>query len=284
VTILNVQWNIGNTCNQNCWYCPSVLKEGSVPFPSIEQFSKVLDRISDHSDKFESVQIELTGGEPSVCEAVLFHLSRPVDKIKYKFYSNGSADLSVWQSISSSINELSLSLHNSSQLEHFLQIIDLFKDRVFVFVAMDPNQWDQQVSAYEVLKTKATTRPQMLYKNFTKGNHAYYDYSEDQWSWYFSEIGVNPKNSQDVATTQEYKKVNLENNFHGHLCWAGVSQFVIDNRGYAYRGWCGVNTMLGHIYSGDLNLFPQPKVCPRNQCTNGFDLLAPKSEKGWGFS
>ena len=86
---VNIQWNIGNTCNFNCEYCPSSLKDGQAKFPTVDQFISAIENIQQQTVNFDTVEIELTGGEPTLSEAVQKCLSSPVDKIKFRFQRYG---------------------------------------------------------------------------------------------------------------------------------------------------------------------------------------------------
>lgn len=281
-----IQWNIGNGCNFDCSYCPSVLKDGQAPFPTVGQFATAIENIQLQTADFESVEIELTGGEPTLSEAVRNRLVEPIDKIKFRFHSNSTADVSWWQQALPNLGEITLTLHPQVDFEHFTKVLAVLENncRLSVLVVMPVETFELQQSKYSVLKDRFDVKPQMLYSNFTKGNNEYLNYTDAQWTWYFSETGVNPNNSFDVGNTIEFKRLNKENAYKGNLCWAGHSQVIIDAYGWTFRGWCKANTALGNVYDNTLILDRQPRVCPKLLCTNGFDLGAKKSQGSWGFS
>ncbi len=283
-----IQWMIGNRCNFDCVYCPSTLKEGLSPEPTLESFELALNNIRAQTTLFEIVNIDLTGGEPTLYDAVKTSLVSDTGKLKFSFHSNGTADLSWWESALPNLNEITLSLHPQVDFEHFTSVASLLdkKCKLKIMVVMPESEiaFDLQKSKYQVLKDRFEVIPQMLYKNFTKGNNEYFDYTEDRWTWYFSETGINPKNNFDLSTTVEFKRINKTNEYTGNLCWAGHTQIVIDPYGWAFRGWCRVNDALGNVYANTLVLDRKPRVCPKQLCTNGFDLAAKKSDSSWGFS
>lgn len=287
MNVFRIQWNIGNKCNFDCAYCPSSLKEGLTPEPSIEDFSLALNNIQEQAESFDLIEIDITGGEPTLYKAVQHCLTSNLDKIKFSFHSNGSADYEWWAMSLPNLKEVTLSLHPAIDTEHFIKVASMLEVHcnLKVFVVMDPDHFTEQQKIYDSIKGKySTVKPQMLYKNFTKGNNEYLDYTEDQWTWYFSETGVNPNNSFDVSNTVEYKRINKTNDYLGNLCWAGHSQIIIDAYGWAFRGWCKADAALGNVYENTLVLDRKPRVCPKRLCTNGFDLEAKKSDQTWGFS
>lgn len=281
-----IQWNIGNGCNFDCSYCPSVLKDGQALFPTVEQFATAIENIQSQTVDFDHVDIELTGGEPTLSEAVRSRLIEPIDKLKFRFHSNGTASIDWWQQALPNLSEITLSLHPQVNFEHFTSVMSVLNTqcRLTVLVAMPLETFELQKFKYDSLKDRYDVKPQMLYSNFTKGNNEYLNYTDEQWTWYFSETGVNPNNSFDVSNTIEFKRLNKENAYKGSLCWAGHSQVIIDAYGWAFRGWCKANTALGNVYDKTLKLDRKPRVCPRQLCTNGFDLGAKKSDGSWGFS
>ncbi len=286
MNVFKLQWHIGNECNFDCAYCPPSLKEGLTPKPSNESFDLALKNISEQTDQYDLVDVELTGGEPTLYDCVRQCLSKNTGKLKFSFHSNSTADLDWWASSVGNLAEITLSLHHQIDFEHFAKVVDLLKDhcRLKVLVAMPVDCFEQQKARYNLLKGKCEIKPQMLYTNFTKGNNEYQSYTDEHWTWYFSETGVNPKSSFDISNTIEFKRINKTNEYLEHLCWAGHSQIIIDPYGWAFRGWCKANTALGNVYEGSLVLDRKPRVCPKSLCTNGFDLQAKKSEDTWGFS
>ena len=282
----NIQWNIGNTCNLDCMYCPSVLKDGQAQFPTIQQFNAAIENIQSQTVKFDYVNIELTGGEPTLSEAVRRRLVEPIDKLKFRFHSNGTADINWWKQALPNFDEITLSLHPHVDFEHITSVMSVLHTqcKLKVLLVMPTETFEIQQFKYNVLKDRFDVTPQMLYSNFTKGNNTYINYTDAQWTWYFSETGVNPNNSFDISNTIEFKRLNKENIYKGNLCWAGHSQIIIDSYGWAFRGWCKANTALGNVYDKTLLLDRKPRVCPKLICTNGFDLSAKKSQGSWGFS
>ena len=286
MNVFKIQWNIGNECNLDCAYCPPSLKEGLTPRPDIKAFELALENIAEQTAQYDLVDIELTGGEPTLYDCVRQRLSKDTGKLKFSFHSNSTADIDWWRKSAGNLLEITLSLHQQVDFEHFSKVLSTLqgKCQLKVLVAMPVEKFELQQFKYYALKDQFDVKPQMLYSNFTKGNNEYLNYTDEQWIWYFSETGVNPKSSFDISNTIEFKRINKTNEYLGHLCWAGHSQIIIDPYGWAFRGWCKANTALGNVYDGSLILDRKPRVCPKQLCTNGFDLQAKKSEDSWGFT
>lgn len=287
-SVLKIQWNLGNSCNLDCSYCHQSLKDGTNPFPGIARLRPAFAHLVEQARAFSLVHIEIPGGEPTESDSLKeLMLENTSPEIHFKLYSNAQADLTWWSTVSSKLYELDLTYHTSTDLEHFISVVEIIKRtkcKLKILIAHTPNNWIFAQTAYTKLKAlNKYTLIQMLFKNFTKGNNQYFDYTEDQWNIYFNSIGINPLDKQQIQKTQEYKKINSLNNFYGHLCNAGYSQIIVDNFGYVYRGWCKASGHMGNLYDGSFILDSRPRPCPKQQCSNGFDLLAKKSEKSWGM-
>lgn len=284
--LLSIEWNIGNSCNLQCRYCATELKDGTNPFPNSEKLIPAFDHLIDQCRDFSRVQIEFIGGEPTSSPALQeLILNQTNRNIQFKLRSNASPNIRWWSLIKESLYEITLTYHLSTEIDHFLNVVNLFKDKhLTVFVAVPASEWEQGLESYKLIKELHThTFIQLLYKNFTKGNNLYEDYTQDQWDEYYKEQGLDISKQEQISQTIEFKRINNLNNFFGHLCWAGVEQIVIDNFGDVWRGWCKSNQSLGNIYKKTVSFYKGPIVCSKYQCKNGFDLQARKSEKSWGM-
>lgn len=277
---LLIDWNLGNNCNFKCSYCHPDLNNGTRPFPTKDQFILAFNNINDFAYDFQHCVINLTGGEISLDLNLLDEIDK-IDK-KFKFYlrSNGSASLENWNRVKDKIYKINLTYHLHDDLETFIEKVELLKERCIVLVAITPENWDYGISCYQKFKNiGAATEIQMLFKNHTRGNNIYLDYDQYQWNQYYVIIGKGP---DQTTQTVEHKKIEFLNNFYGHFCHAGKDQIVIDSDGNVFRGWCQTDK-LGNLFIDNIKLYTTPKICPLHQCTNGFDLLAKKSEGGWGM-
>lgn len=285
--LLRIEWNLGNSCNLKCSYCSQDLNNGTNPFPNYEVLRPAFDHIVDQTRAFSSVQIEITGGEPTDSPALKLILAEKIPAhIRLKLISNGMANLNWWTEVKNKLSAVQLSYHATTDFDHFFSVVkELNSIETRIMIVITPETWSKQKLAYDILKTfNFDVHLQLLYSNFTKGNNEYLKYSTEQWNEYYCSEGINPSVKKDVVQTIEFKRQHRLNDFFGHLCWAGVNQIVIDNFGDVWRGWCKANEPMGNIYKKTMLLDRQPRVCPRNQCKNGFDLQARKSDNSWGFA
>lgn len=281
-----IDWNFGNTCDLKCNYCNKELYDGANPFPTLDNFGPAFDHLINQTQGFSHVQLEFSGGEPSQSEAMRrVILSNADERVKFKINSNAQAPVEWWSNIAHKLYESTLTYHSSTEFEHFLRVVYAVSNyiRPKIQIPLTPDTWD--LTNYRTLKSLGCdVHLQLLYSNFTRGNNEYLKYTDQQWEEYYKEQGIDIKNIVQVEKTVEFKRVNNLNNFYGHLCWAGYNQIIIDNFGYVYRGWCKSGNDLGNVFKGTVELLKQPGVCPKQQCRNGFDLSARKSENSWGFA
>lgn len=285
--LITIDWNLGNSCNLNCSYCHTELKDGANPFPSADKFCPAFDHLIDQTRAFSRVNLEFSGGEPTQSMSLQYViLANTDDRIKFKLVSNGQAPTIWWKLTAHKLYALTLTYHLHTDLDHFRHVVAITKQcSLKIFVAITPETWDAGIAAYQELKSLHTdVSIQLLYSNFTRGNDQYLKYTEPQWYEYYKLQGIDIANPQQVESTIEFKRVNHLNNYYGHLCWAGYNQIIIDNFGDVYRGWCKSNNSMGNVFRGDVVLDKKPYPCPKQQCKNGFDLQAHKSKGSWGIA
>ena len=291
---LLIEWFLTNSCNYDCIYCPSHLKDGKLSSWPLEKLKIAYHNIIDQATKFNFniVKIQVNGGEPTNCESFRELLISDLNPlIQFKLISNGSADLEWWKTISHKICEIDLTYHLQCDINHFKKVVERFLEHhrmisIRIPMPLDPLKWQIAFKAYkELLIYDLNPEMVMLYKNLSKGSNQYLDYTKDQWDTYFQHKGIsNLSDNLIPADTVEFKKINFLNDFYGHLCYAGVEQVVINYFGDVFRGWCYSNAPMGNVFNNTFELNPKPLPCPKAQCGNGFDLKAKKSNKSWGIS
>lgn len=279
-----IEWSIGNTCNLNCEYCPDILKSGSVPLPDALKFA---DAVKYVYESFSELEITFIGGEPTVYPGLVLALSKisPDPNKKIKIESNGTPSLEWWDKNKHFFKRVDLSYHHDKvSQDHISNTAKLLKDSgvsVNIKIPTLPQNWESSVIALKRFRSESfKAELQLLYKNFTKGNNEYYDYTSRQMDYYYEDKGVA---KEDIVTTIEFKKTNKLNAYLGHSCRAGLDQMIIDKFGYAFRGWCEQGGALGNVFEERVVWPSEPVLCRKILCTNGFDLNAKKSSKSWNI-
>lgn len=286
---LSIQWQIGNQCNFRCDYCHPDLYGGSNPFLSYEQFQKSIKHLDLSVDNYDSIEIEFQGGEPTISTAIRNKIISDDLRYRYVLTTNGSADLEWWAKAAPNFNNLMLAYHPMVDLEHFKQVVYLLDNSntpfgIVVNAHSDADRWAQAIEVYQMYKPLYPTTLKTLYSNYQQGNDKFLPYNETQWAYYTQENQIEVPIEQPVEAQIQWVEDQLYDNYKGHLCYAGVSQIVIDYFGYVYRGWCHAHGAFGNIFDGPVKLDAKPRVCPRDLCKNLFDQQAKKSDGSWGFS
>lgn len=291
VNKLAIQWQIGNECNFKCDYCHVDYHSGSNPFLSYEQFQKGFSNLNTSVEKYDLIEIEFQGGEPTISPAIRDKIADSTDpRYKYILTTNASADLAWWQRAVANLSHVVLAYHPQCDIDHFNQVVEIVKQSkvrfsVVVNAHNDRSKWDTAIDTYDYYASKyQPVQFKTLFADHGKGNNKFLAYNADQWAFYLEVNNIKAPKDEPVEDQIQWVEERLYNNYKGHLCWAGINQIVIDYFGYAYRGWCHSNGGFGNIFETPIELDVQPKVCPKIVCKNGFDLLAKKSEKSWGMS
>jgi organic radical activating enzyme len=283
---ITIDWNFGNSCDLKCNYCHKELHDGANPFPSLDKFSPAFAHLVEQTRAFSQVNLEFSGGEPSQSEALqTILLDNRDNRIKFKINSNAQAPADWWQSIAHKLYSTTLTYHQATNFDHFLQVSSAVSKFICpkIYIPLTPETWD--LSCYTQLKELGyEVHLQLIYSNFTRGNNQYLKYTEAQWAEYYKTQGIDIRNVAQVEKTVEFKRANHLNDYYGHMCWAGYNQIIIDNFGYVYRGWCKSDGHMGNIFDQSFVIDSRPRPCPKTQCKNGFDLQARKSEGSWGIA
>ena len=288
--MIRIQWLLGNHCNYNCSYCPIELKSGTVGPPDDHRFKAAFNEIV---TRFDNFSLEFQGGEPTFYKPLIdCIIDSDINRERQKIclHTNGSLDIDIWQKIIDKISRVELTIHPEyAQTSHITRVLDLFlqhgREIAFKIPAL-AYDWTKTVNLYRKYKfSGASVNLQMLYTNYTKGNNQYYDYTPDQWEHFYELEGINIRQEPEVEKEQPtYKKMHNLNNFYGHMCQAGLDQFVIMYNGDLYRGWCRSGGSFGNLYDlENLNWPVEGIICPKEQCYNGFDLQSKKSQGSWGM-
>jgi MoaA/NifB/PqqE/SkfB family radical SAM enzyme len=289
LTKLAIQWQIGNRCNFKCDYCHPDYYDGSNPFFTTEQLQTAFDNLQSAVEHLTEIEIEFQGGEPTASESVRAVIDNCTDpRFKFILTTNGSADIDWWTRVAPKFKRVMLAYHGQDPAEFDRVVQTLKRPGLTLFIISnappDSIRWQRAVEVYERYKPDTPIQFKALYANYARGNDKFFDYSPEQWDYYTRVNNIVIPKTVPTESKIEWVQDKLYDNYNGHLCWAGVEQIVIDYFGYAYRGWCHAHGSLGNLIEGKIVLDPQPKVCPKSICKNGFDKQARKSTNSWGLS
>ena len=130
---IRVQWNMGNSCNYECEYCPSILHDGSKPWLPLESYLTTIERLSQHYNNLgKRVDFELIGGEVTVIpgfEDIIRKISE-YDTHNVVF-TNGSRTVKWWRKAKEYMDTVILTYHPLTQdKQHLIDVINEIKEDI----------------------------------------------------------------------------------------------------------------------------------------------------------
>jgi len=134
---IRIQWNMGNSCNYSCQYCPPILHDGSKPWLNTQLYIDTIDKISTHYNALQQrTDYELIGGEVTVIpgfEDIIRKISEY--NATSTVFTNASRTVEWWSKAREYMNSVVLTYHPlTQQKEHFEAVINEIKDHIHVSV------------------------------------------------------------------------------------------------------------------------------------------------------
>jgi organic radical activating enzyme len=307
---LRIEYNVGDVCNFQCWYCRPEATAAVYKWPNLEVVKKNLSHLLDyyikHTDK-RTFEINILGGE-------VIHWKQFPEFLKYfkekynvifAITSNGSKSLDWWKEIVQYIDHLYVSHHQLfSKKEHNRELLDYFYEQKVIAstgVLMDPTCWDDCLDTVEYFK-KSKHSWSIRYAEIL---HFRVNYTEDQkriiskvfarrsnffHSWRYNRISkMHPKlvfeNGKTKKVSDNYIVLNRLNKFRGWDCSVGVDFLSIRFDG-ALKGTCG-NFLYNeqhayNIYDSKFTEHFSPTIlhttCDQDSCWCSVDVNMPKKK------
>ena len=255
---------------------------------------------------------EFVGGEPTLNPALLQMCQRMGNQqLKNRLTTNGSASIEWFKEHHHYFSTVEISYHTEyAEQEHIEEVVNFLMSRgdldeqrkvevkIMIHCTNNDEQWAKAIKVYEEFKLKQfPVELKLLYSNFTKG-FQYLPYKTYQLEYYFTERGEDWDPDQTMylgnlkydgrararhnITKEDLDKLKANSpiqknwNFKGYRCNAGKDQFVIDNRGRVWRGWCSEGGSLGSVINRDVEWDNDPWKCTKDLCRNGFDQQVTK--------
>ena len=282
-TDLKIDWLIGNVSNLNIGYIPSVLQNGSKPFPSSDEIKGFSDKLfATQRNKNTRTDIKFVGGEFALHSDFLDIIQYlKINGSKSNISSNGTHSIEFWKEVKYYLSSVNLNYHHGYVCQnHFYNVIEeLYNDLTLnVDLHVIPSNFDE----VENFQQKLIDRFPYCY---SQKKIQYYDinrnplnYSEDQLTKLQhekKEFNLYQKNGKIEKITRN-ELILKKNYFNKWWCRSGIDQIVIDFNGNIFNGWCMVKK-IGNINDSTISLPLEPIMCNRERCYNGFDIMAMKS-------
>lgn len=135
LNFIRIQWNMGNSCNYECEYCPPILHDGSRSWLKKEQYIRAIERLSQHYNTLgKRVDYELIGGEVTVIpgfEDIIKAISEY--NTSSVVYTNASRTVNWWSKAKHYMDGVVLTYHPLTQdKQHFIDVINEIKEHVTI--------------------------------------------------------------------------------------------------------------------------------------------------------
>lgn len=287
-----VQWNLGNTCNWKCDYCPAMLHDGSINWADNSLVKKVL---LDIKNKFpeKKIHVEFLGGEVTLksdfIELVQFCKEQNFSTL---IVSNASRTIRYWEELTPFLDCAVLTFHPAiSKKKHYETVISTFlknNSTPICSLAMVKNNFDELVAYKNYLEEKFENKVRVdfaiLYdkENKLSYNGYFYDYEPHQLEIFKSHGGKSYVIEYDNGHKQELSLGEVYdmklNDFSGYICGSSLSMLSIDFFGRASISVCPQRPFTNIKNTNIIDLLT-PRVCEQNECRNPSDLRIFKIKK-----
>lgn len=283
---LIVQWNLGNTCNYVCEYCPSYLHSGKIQWPELSLIQQTLIKIKNNfPDK--NIRLEFLGGEVTLYSDFIELMKFcKENNFKSTILSNGSRTLRYWEELSPYLDRILLTFHvEEADKIHFSNVIDLLvKNKIepIIHIAMMKDKFWELVSYKNQLRTDF---PKLIIDSILmldklglfNYNGYYYDYDNSQIEYVKQQEfhSMSYVIEYDNGETHEVNLVDVRehdlNNFSGFTCGTTLSIIVINFNGYVSTSLCNQRPKI-NLHTEDINQIFVPIVCAADKCLNPSDI------------
>ena len=282
-----IQWNLGNTCNYSCEYCPTYLHSGDRPWPDINAVTKFLLMVR---DKFpdKNINVEFLGGEVTLWNELISLLKFcKENNFSSLILSNASRTTRYWKELSFYLDKVLLTYHgHTCSKTHYEKILDICLSNnveTISHLTLVQDRFDEMLQYKLYLKEKYQHLNVDLVLMMDKmKNKSYNGYFYNYTSKEIGLVSTSP-NSTDSAfiaelddgtervySLNQIKQQNL-NSFRGFICDPEMSVINIDFNGNASTSLCGSKTRINIFQDPIEKLFSQ-SVCQLEECKNPADI------------
>jgi hypothetical protein len=291
-----IDWALGNRCNFACSYCPPVLHDGSLGWPSIETAMSFVERaIAHYRSSGRRLFFQLSGGEPTVYS----HLQELCEFIKANdaavgLISNGSRTERWWSNSRHLFDQVVLTHHvEFIDIDHFIAVAQLLSEsvRVHVNITMLSERFDECYQRGLVIEERCPNVSVSLKPLLVNFGSRLYDYTAEQLLQLrerrrIPSTAQSPafrgnmiqvfSNEERVDVRASEMVVRKENNWRGWLCHAGEELLHVSFRGEVFRATCKEGGLLGNIVD-PMMVFPSaPIICTKPSCHCLTDIMCTK--------
>ena len=286
--VLQVNWQMGNVCTNNCSYCNDGSKDGTNPFPSYEQTENIIKKLNQvytqepYNKKY--INFELLGGEITVWKDIdkFLEMAKSYEANVLNVLTNGSRSVRWWNSYGSLFDRVHITFHPEfANKEHIVEVGNaLHKNGVNVstMVLMQPSKWNKCIEFLDYAKQHSILpyiNAAML-RQHTLDGWKPWPYTPEEIDWFKNNSETIPINATlknkfifnkstfrkadtlEIITDDKLKK-KKENSFKDWQCLAGIDHLSLRMNGDIHKTvMCYTGEPIGNWKSNNLNNISWP--------------------------
>lgn len=279
-----VCWNLGNSCNWNCEYCPSYLNNASVYWTENELVKTTLKKLKQYLNI--PIRVEFMGGEvtlkPDFIDLMQFCREQGFNNY---IVTNASRTINYWEKLSPYLDQALCTFHPlNADKQHYENVLDtMLKNncKPVVNIAMVKNTFWDMIEYKKYLHEKYNNTIHvdflLLYDKERKYNYNgyFYNYDPSQLNFFKQHIGKHftiefEDGSRRAVSFAEVREENL-NNFFGYMCGSKLNMLNIDYYGGTSISACNQRRPI-NVSQPDFIEYLKPKICQSTECRNPSDL------------
>lgn len=298
-----IEWKIHNVCNQDCSFCGSIHKNGSVRWLDLDKYKLHVDKLAELCDG-SPFWIQLTGGEPTLYPQLL----ELINYIKSKsamisMISNGTRTLRWWKELleAGTLDQLFLTYHpeQTSDWQHISEVTNLFHDsptEVTILITHTIDTIDQAIISMNnfinttgaIINLRAMLIPEYdIYEKYTAEQiniirtSTWSQGSKRDTKRKHSSAKFNSKlkvlyntNGLAIEVDPQFLIKNKKNTFFGWDCFIGEDSMRIDSE-TVYRGVCGEGNTR-HLDDSNFTFTNSSIRCGLKECHCAADIVSTK--------
>jgi organic radical activating enzyme len=292
-----VEWMLGNTCNYNCSFCPSSIKDGSQRWLDINDYISTCTRLINQAEhKNKKIVFQFTGGEPTLFKDLLLLIEFIKEKGHYvNLISNGSRTLRWWEELADKnlVDYLIISAHTEQNCsaDHLINVINLFKNSFTLCnVSCIPEYFEKTIHNFHMIMDNADCLLSLKPIIINHTEDCFLDYTTEQLRVIKSNTHVRSKNYTkkmpgykhesliEVEYSNNYKFtstsqrliINKTNQFLNWKCSIGTEYLnIVHDK--IYRGKCSAGGPIGTVYD-NIGFVDDWIICPFDRCVCSTDF------------
>lgn len=282
---------ITDKCNLSCKYCYNTFprSDNEIKLQYIIQLLNIIFRYQ----KYKKIELQIIGGEPTLCTNLLYFCSTINKKFNNRvniiIFSNFTQPIQMYNQLLDNNVYLILTLHNNKIYNNFfdkLQQIDKNKRKSLVYVSImyEPYDINNSLKAFDTLCNMNNEFNRIQLSLINENENFKFSYTNNQLDQYkkrekfitASRIQLKLSNNQiKIINDNFFFKSHINQNFYRWYCETGVQHMYVHVDGQIYL--CD-NTVkdshIGNIYKLHNFQFPTHGIfCKSKHCPCIFDVL-----------